>query len=52
MLQSPISSILRVILFALNMIGISGSVRSKNGVGRLIEIVGLVYLGLKNLTCQ
>jgi putative transposase len=28
------------------------SVRSKNGVGRLLEIAGLVYLGLKKLTCQ
>ena len=30
----------------------SGSVGSKNEVGRLLEIVGLVYLGLKKLTCQ
>ena len=28
------------------------SVRSKNGVGRLLEIAGLVSLGLKKLTCQ
>ena len=28
------------------------SVRSKNGVGRLLEIAGLVSLGLKKLTCH
>ena len=50
--QSPIYSILEGILFALNIIGISGSVRSKNGVRRLLEIAGLVSLGLKKLTCQ
>ena len=47
-----IYSILGGILFALNIIGISGSVRSKNGVRRLLEIAGLVSLGLKKLTCQ
>ena len=39
-------------MLALNIIGISGSVRSKNGVGRLLEIARLVYLGFKKLTCQ
>jgi hypothetical protein len=43
MLQFQISSILGGISFPLNIIGISGSVRSKNGVGRLLDMVGLVY---------
>ena len=39
------------ILFPLKISGISGSVHSKNGVGRLREIAGLVDLGLKS-ACQ
>jgi hypothetical protein len=52
MLRFQISLILGGISFPLNIIGISGSVRSKNGVGRLLEIARLVYLGFKKLTCQ
>jgi hypothetical protein len=52
MLQSPTYLILGSVLFALNIIGVSGSVRSKNGAGRLLEIVGLVYREIKKLTCQ
>ena len=52
MLLSPIYTILGDILFPLNIIVISESVPSKNRVGRLLEIAGLVYFGPKKLTCQ
>ena len=52
MLLLAIYSILVVIWSGLSIIEIGGSVRSKNGAGRLLEIGWLDFAGLLHLNCQ